>query len=133
MSEDFTRRAVVAGIAAAAILASAVNAVAQTVTPPTRLIGLPSRQFQFTPSIDETIALAKRAGFDAIEWNVRDGGHVLPVNAGRDLPRAVDATRKAGLTAEMTCTAIQDSKTPYAENILAAMKATGIRYYRSSQ
>lgn len=133
MSEDFTRRAVAAGIAAAPILASAAGALAQTATPPKRIIGLPSRQFQFTPSIDETIALAKRAGFDAIEWNVRDGGHVLPVNAERDLPRAVDATRKAGLIAEMTCTAIQDSQTPYAESILKAMKAVGIRHYRSSQ
>ena len=135
MTDDFTRRAVVAGLAAAPVLAAATNSLAQTAAanPPKRLIGLPSRQFQFTPSIEEAINLAKQAGFDAIEWNVRDGGHVLPVNAERDLPKAVELTRKAGLTAHMTCTAIQDAQSPYAENILRAMKSVGIRYYRSSQ
>lgn len=97
MAETFARRAILAGLAAAPLAAAVSSAGAQTAAPlPKRLIGLPSRQFQFTSSIEEAIGLAKRAGFDAIEWNVREGGHVLPINAERDLPRAVELTRKAG-------------------------------------
>jgi len=55
------------------------------------------------------------------------------VNAERDLPRAVELTRKAGLAVEMTCTAIQDARSPHAETILRAMKASGLRHYRSSE
>jgi len=123
-----SRRAAAAGFAAVPFAAS----VAAAQTPPKRVVGVPSGQFQFTPSMEEAIAIAKDAGFDAIEWNVRDGAHVPPSSVARDLPRAVDLTHKAGLKTEMVTTSIQDAQTPYAEDILKAMRAAGIRFYRSS-
>ena len=77
--------------------------------------------------------MAKEAGFDAIEWNVRKGGHVAPERVEQELPRAVDLTRKAGLAATMITTAIQDAQSPFAEPILRAAQATGIRWYRGGE
>jgi L-ribulose-5-phosphate 3-epimerase len=92
-------------------------------------VGIVSRHLQWT-SLEDAIAVAKEAGFDAIEWNVRKGGHVAPERVELDLPRAVELTRKAGLAATMITTSIQDAQSPYAESILRAAKAVGIRYYR---
>ena len=40
--------------------------------------------------------LAAEIGFDGVDLTVRPKGHVLPERVDRDLPRAVDAVRKAG-------------------------------------
>ncbi len=99
----------------------------------TRLsVGLVSRHVQWT-SLEEAVDLAAEAGFDAIEWNVRSGGHVLPERVADDLPRAVERTRKAGLAVTMITTSIQDSQSPHAESILRTMQALGIRYYRGGE
>ena len=95
-------------------------------------IGLVSRHVQWT-SLDAAIDLAAEAGFDAIEWNVRSGGHILPERVAEDLPRAVERTRKAGLAVTMITTSIQDSQSPHAESILRTMQALGIRYYRGGE
>jgi len=108
------------------------GAVGDNARPRSRNIGIPSRHFQFTPSIDEAVELCKRAGFDCIEWNIRVGGHVPPDQVATMLPKAVEAARKAGLKCEQVCNSIQDANTPYAENILRAMQEQGIRFYRSS-
>ena len=117
----FSRREAMAGFAAGAVLAAGA-AKAQT-PPPRRLVGVPSQQFQFDVSIDNAIAMAKEAGFDAIEWNIRDGSHVPPASVARDLPRAVELSHKAGLKTIMATTAIQDASSPHAEDILKAMQA----------
>lgn len=126
---DISRRDAVAGLLTSAVLASGAEAQSP---PPRRVVGVPSQQFQFDVSIDNAIAMAKDAGFDAIEWNVRDGSHVPPASVARDLPRAVDLTHKAGLKTQMVATAIQDAASPHAEDILKAMQSAGIRFYRSS-
>lgn len=130
---EFSRRQAVAGILTSAALARGAQAQTPLQTlPPRRLVGVPSQQFQFAVGIEDVIAMAKDAGFDAIEWNVRDGAHVPPVRVARDLPRAVELTHKAGLKTLMVATAIQDAQSPYAEDILKAMQSVGIRFYRSS-
>lgn len=125
-----SRRKMLSGMALSPALMGA-PALAQT-PPPRRAVGVPSSQFQFLPGMEETVAMTREAGFDAIEWNVRTGGHVTPENVARDLPRAVELSHKAGLQTVMICNAIQDAQTPYAEDILKAMQAVGIRFYRSS-
>lgn len=95
-------------------------------------IGLVSRHVQWT-TLEDAIVLTKQIGFDAIEWNVRTGGHIEPAQVERELPRAVELTRKAGLAVTMITTSIQDAKSPHAEAILRAMKGLGIRYYRGGQ
>jgi sugar phosphate isomerase/epimerase len=104
-----------------------------TASSPARLqVGLVSRHLQWT-TLEDAIDLARQIGFDAIEWNVRTGGHIEPAQVERDLPRAVELTRKAGLAVTMITTAIQDAKSPHAEAILRVMKSLGIRYYRGGQ
>ena len=112
--------------------ASPSRASAQAAPPARRPIGIVSRHLQWT-DLEGAIAVAKEAGFDAIEWNVRKGGHVAPERVEQELPRAVDLTRKAGLAATMITTAIQDAQSPFAEPILRAAQAAGIRWYRGGE
>ena len=105
-------------------------------TPPRRSaplrIGIASRHLQWTP-LEDAAAVAAEVGFDAIEWNVRRGGHIDPARVERDLPRAVDLTRKAGLSVDMITTSIQDAASPHAEAILRTARDLGIRYYRGGE
>ena len=125
-----SRRAALGAMASAAVVASGGGALGAPA--PRRLkIGLASRHLQFL-SIGDAAAAAGDMGFDAIEWAVRPGGHIDPANVARDLPAAVEASRKAGLTIEMIITAIQDSGSPFADDILRTAQSLGIRYYRGS-
>ena len=100
---------------------------------PRRLqIGIVSRHLQWT-TLEDAIDLAKTAGYDAIEWNVRSGGHVAPERVERELPRAIELTRKAGLATPMITTAIQDAASPHAETILRTAHALGVTFYRGGQ
>jgi sugar phosphate isomerase/epimerase len=73
---------------------------------------------------------AAAIGFDGVDLTVRKGGHVEPERAAEDLPRAVEAIRKAGLTVPMVTAGIVDVRTPHAELIMQAMKSAQIRLYR---
>lgn len=118
---------------ASALPLPADSPAGQVPVAPTPLkVGVVSRHLQWT-SLEDAIELAKVIGFDAIEWNVRKGGHIEPERVATELPRAVALTRKAGLAVEMVTTAIQDAQSPQAEAILAAMHAEGIRVYRSGE
>jgi L-ribulose-5-phosphate 3-epimerase len=75
-------------------------------------------------------AVAVEAGFDALDIPVRPGGHVLPERANEDLPRAVDAARKAGLRVTMITTAITGVDDPHAETVLKTAASLGIGHYR---
>jgi sugar phosphate isomerase/epimerase len=136
MTQEISRRTVIGGMAAMPVLASSLASC----TPPTPKavarvtpnIGLPSRHFQFTDSIQKAVQLCKQAGYDCMEWNVRFGGHVDPEKVEQLLPAAVEASDKAGLKVEQVCTNINRADTPNAERILKTMQSLGIRYYRSS-
>jgi sugar phosphate isomerase/epimerase len=92
-------------------------------------IGIVSRHLQFT-HLEDAIAIAKEAGYDAIEWNVRDGGHVPPDRVERELPRCVELTRQAGLTVQMITTDATDVSYPHLEAILATASGLGVTHYR---
>lgn len=132
-STDSPSRREVLALAGAAALASTATALGQT--PPARSrwpIGLVSRHVQWT-NLEHAIEVAKAIGFDEIEWNVRVGGHIEPSRVERELPRAVEMTRKAGLGVTMITTSIQDAASPHVEAILATMAGLGIRVYRGGQ
>lgn len=57
---------------------------------------------------NDMAALAKKMGFDGVDLTVRPGGHVLPENAEKDLPRAVNAIRDKGLEVYSITTNITD-------------------------
>lgn len=73
---------------------------------------------------------AAEIGFDGVDLTVRPKGHVLPERVAEDLPRAVEAIRKAGLKAELITTAITDAKAPFTESILKTASRLGIKKYR---
>ena len=73
---------------------------------------------------------AAELGFDGVDLTVRPGGHVLPERAEEDLPKAVEAIKKAGLQPLMMTTAINDPRDPLTKSILRTAAALGIRYYR---
>jgi sugar phosphate isomerase/epimerase len=127
MTLDLSRREA-ALMLAAAPLTAAVPARAQSAG---LKIGIASRHLQFLP-IEDAVAAAKDMGFDAIEWAVRAGAHIEPARVAQDLPRAVELSRKAGLTIEMITTMIQDAQTPYVEEMLRTASALGVRHYRGS-
>ncbi len=79
----------------------------------------------------EAMAEAVAAGgFDGVDLTVRPGGHVLPERVQKDLPRAVEAMRKAGLDVDMITTAIDNAREAHTEHILKTASALGIKYYR---
>ena len=69
-------------------------------------------------------------GFDGIDLTVRPGGHVSPTQVEENLPKAVEAVRKAGLDVYMITTAINDPTDPTTELVLKTASKLGIRYYR---
>lgn len=81
-------------------------------------------------SVPDAAALAAEVGFDGVDLTVRDGGHVLPSNAADDLPKAVEAVRKAGLDVPMITTDIVDARSAHAETVLKAARDLNIRRYR---
>jgi L-ribulose-5-phosphate 3-epimerase len=79
---------------------------------------------------DKMAVLVKEMGFDGIDLTVRPEGHVLPENVERDLPKAVEAAKKAGVTIPTITTSITNVNDPYAEKILATASKLGIKHYR---
>jgi L-ribulose-5-phosphate 3-epimerase len=81
-------------------------------------------------SYDDTAAIIAETGYGGIDFSVRPGGHVVPEKVEADLPRAVEAARKAGLKVELITTAIVDPADPFTEKILKTASQLGVKYYR---
>ncbi len=83
-------------------------------------------QFLDYPEMAEKV---KEIGFDGIDLTVRPGGHVLPERVKTDLPKAVEAIKKAGLQPLMMTTAVEDAQGTD-EVVLRTAAEQGIKYYR---
>jgi sugar phosphate isomerase/epimerase len=92
-------------------------------------LAIMSKFLQFL-DIPHMAAAAKEMGFDGIDLCVRDGAHVLPDRCEEDLPKAVEAIKKAGLEVPMITSAIVDAQSPHAEKVLRTANRLGIRHYR---
>jgi sugar phosphate isomerase/epimerase len=133
-----SRRDVLKALAAAPMAASvAATASAQSAPRASSVAALPkttlclvSRHLQWT-DVQEGAAAAVEGGCTAVAWSVRGGAHIVPTNVERELPRAVEAARKAGLETPMVITAIVDAQSERVEAILDTMRGLGIRYYRA--
>jgi len=88
-----------------------------------------SKLFQFLDYHD-LASLFKESGIDGIDLTVRNGGHVLPENVERDLPRAVKAAQEHGITIPSIVTDIADVNDPLTERVLKTAANNGIKYYR---
>jgi sugar phosphate isomerase/epimerase len=92
-------------------------------------IAIFSKHLEFLEG-DELARGAKEIGFDGIDLAVRKGGHVEPERVKQDLPALVAIIRAQGVEVPMLTTDIIDADTPYASDVLEAMTALGIHYYR---
>ncbi len=70
------------------------------------------------------------AGCQGIDVTVRDGGHVLPQNVERDLPKLVDIAKKKWLQVPLMVTSITSATDPFAEQIIQTAAQLGITAYR---
>ena len=77
--------------------------------------------------LGETLALN---GFDGADLSVRKGGHVLPENIKNDLPKAVKALKRSGISVPMMVTGINNPDDPLTEKILGTASELGIKFYR---
>ncbi|MFO7933885.1 MAG: sugar phosphate isomerase/epimerase family protein [Bacteroidales bacterium] len=93
-------------------------------------INLFSKHLQFL-DYEEMAEACAMAGLDGVDLTVRPGGHVLPENVEKDLPRAAKAIRDAELELIMMTTGITDPDDPLTETILGVASELGIRYYRT--
>ncbi len=84
---------------------------------------------QFLP-IEEAAQLLAENGFNGADITVRAGGHILPENVKKELPKAFDTFRKAGIETNMIVTDINDPEHPDLKPVLRTMAAIGIRHYR---
>ena len=88
-----------------------------------------SKHLQFL-DYKEMGQMVKYMGFDGADLTVRPGGHVLPENAKKDLPKAVEGLRLAGLEPRMMTTAITDASDEVNQILLETAAKNGIRNYR---
>jgi len=132
MSQFHSRREVLKLLGTVPLAAAAArgNAVAAQTRPKKAQLCLVSRHLQWT-GIEEGIAVVAEAGCKGIAWTVRPGAHILAENVERDLVKAVELTRQAGLEVPMVITAVADAKSPRAEAILSTMQGLGLRYFRA--
>jgi sugar phosphate isomerase/epimerase len=117
-------------LAAAAGCTAAAPAAAQ---PPGRLL---DRLCLFTDHLDdfgygydEVARMIRQLGIAGPDLTLRPGGLVLPERVSTDLPRAMEAFRKEGLTVPMISTGIT-SAGPVASEILSTAGKLGIRFYK---
>jgi L-ribulose-5-phosphate 3-epimerase len=87
-----------------------------------------SKHLQFL-DYAEMAQKAKEIGFDGIDLTVRPKGHVLPERVKTDLPKAVEAIKKAGLQPLMMTTAVEEASGTD-EVVLRTAAEHGIKYYR---
>jgi sugar phosphate isomerase/epimerase len=78
----------------------------------------------------ETAKVCKEAGLDGVDIPVRRGGHVEPANIERDLPRAVEAFRNAGLAVGLISTDLCRGQGTDPRSILETASSLGIKYFR---
>lgn len=88
-----------------------------------------SKHLQFLNYKDMADAAAE-IGFNGVDLTVRPKGHVLPERVEMDLPKAMEAIQKAGLTTTMITTAVQDANDPTDKKLLETASGLGVKYYR---
>lgn len=129
---DISRRNFInkTGMAVAGIsLAGATQAVNFTAPSPKHPICLFSKHLQFL-GFDELSETLAKIGFDGIDLTVRKGGHIEPENVKRELPKAIKAAVKAGVSIPMMTTRIVNADDKYTAETLEVAADNGITHYR---
>lgn len=125
--KEFNRREFIGGAAAMAAMSLTERAGAAEAKPQEWLAF--SRVFQRF-GCERTAQLLAEAGYTGVEWTVRPGGFVEPSRARTELPKAVAAAKRHGLTAENI---IVDFLDPYEGANLDLLKCaadSGVKVFR---
>jgi len=88
-----------------------------------------SKHLQFLNYKDMADAAAE-IGFNGVDLTVRPNGHVLPERVEMDLPKAMEAIKKAGLATTMITTTVQDANDPTDRKLLETASELGVKHYR---
>jgi len=84
---------------------------------------------QFLP-FEKIAEVLAHMQFDGADITVRPGGQIEPENVKKELPAAVKALQKAGISVPMMVTAVSDVNNPVEVTTLQVAADAGIRYYR---
>ena len=79
---------------------------------------------------DELGRVAHDLGFEGVDLTVRPGGHVVPERVAEDLPRAVEAIAKHGVSVPLITTEITSASDPKTTAILSTAGRLKIPYYK---
>ncbi len=79
---------------------------------------------------EDMFAFLADAGFEGVDLTVRSGGYVSPENVEKDLPHAVAAAQKKGLSVPMIATTIDDASASVTNKILKTASELGVKCYR---
>ena len=88
-----------------------------------------SKHLQFLNYADMADAAA-HMGFQGVDLTVRPDGHVKPERVEEELPRAVDALKKAGLSPNLMTTTVGNATNPTDSRVLQTAAKLGFRMYR---
>lgn len=136
MAQENSRRDILKGLGSIPFLAQAAAAqspAARSERPSPRSgppLLVSSQNLQWA-SIEEAIDATAASGYDGIVWCARPGSHIVPDDVEKDLPKAVELTRKAGMVAPFLTLSAFDSKAPRLDMIFNTMKGLGISSYRT--
>ncbi|MCP4643684.1 MAG: TIM barrel protein [bacterium] len=89
-----------------------------------------SKHLQFIKDFKRLGKTYKDLGLDGVDLTVRKGGHLLPEDVEKELPKAVDAIRGEGVDVCMITTRLNSGDDPDARPILETASKLGIRYFR---
>jgi sugar phosphate isomerase/epimerase len=122
-----TRRALVGGVAAAALRAQQPPR-AQRTRPMLCLFSKHLARIEYT----ELGAIIKQLGFEGCDLTVRKGGHVEPAMSPVDMVRAVECIRGDGVEVPMITTDFTSAADPHAANVLglSGRQYLGIPYFK---
>ena len=93
-------------------------------------VNLFSKHLQFLDYQDMANATAEM-GFDGVDLTVRPGGHVLPERAEDDLPKAVEAIKRAGMSPKMLVSRVTSVDDKDGIQSLKTAAKLGFTYYRT--
>jgi sugar phosphate isomerase/epimerase len=126
---DFLKLSATAGVSMTALGASPLFGAQQNRNSK-RPISVFSKHLQWL-NYEDAADIAAEIGFDGLDLTVRPGGHVLPENVEEDLPRAVEAIKKAGLDTYMFTSAITHPDDEHTEPVLRTASELGFTHYRT--
>lgn len=117
-----------AALAAGVLLPTQVGCAAESRSSSVPIVAF--TKFVQSLSYDELAGRIAEIGFDGIESTVRKGGHVEPAQVEVDLPKQVEATRKAGIDVTIITTDVLNTEQPLTEKVLRTAADLGIKKYR---